>query len=739
MASALLTALSLWASTPAFAQTSTVTVLSPKAILEPCTNTAPCDKDGYPPTSSNADPEEGTLGAKLVVGKIIVAPRLVVTDDNSTDRIDDLRINEPNATATGVTRDIDYLDGLIDGQLRAGTYYVYFNLDKTNYDTNLPTSSATINKKGNTEKYTVSLQGTGFTAVAATTTINLEGSASIDQNDLRWLETGPGTVQASVGDIFIIRTKYSHQSAGALDSMILQSYYQGRALRLEQVNLYYYDTNGAETPSIKNLPAGCTTQVGSSPLACVPVGYQRVYLNQPDLPFASQPATLSSGDRWVGEFVFKVVGKGGSRFVPYFQTKPSTTSNWKLDTGYQNFQVEPPGQINPAVLTINKTFGATKVISGSEPPLVGSTTTYELVLNVANTGLDNSVNTTVTDVIPAGVQFASNFVASQGTSTWDAATSKITWTVGTLAADPDGAAGPLAGGTATLRFRVSVTPTASQAGTTIFLNNGALTSGNSQASNLAVSAGPSNALQTTAIVAGTPMLTVKKSVNKTSALPGDQLVYTIGYANTGNAAASGVVISDPLPSRTTFISATGGGTNTNGTVTWNIGTVNAGASGSVTLTVVLDATFPGGTTIVNNTATLSATGVSSLAGSTSTSVSASQKLSITKVISATTRRDVTVTNVATISSSETGALAPTAPVVTSDTALATITYNIVVANAGANADAKDLTVRDVLPAGVTFVSSTGGTYDAATRTVTWSIATLAANATQTFQLAVRVQ
>ncbi|HLL51980.1 MAG TPA: hypothetical protein VK447_00455, partial [Myxococcaceae bacterium] len=483
-------------------QNTSVAVISPKAILEP--SASPGDKDGYPPVSSSADPEEGTLGVSIAVASPIQNPRVVVVDDNA-DAVDDLTLNEVGATAAGVTRDVDGLDGLVDGVLAPGTYFVYFNLDKTGYDLNLPASSATASVRGDIERYTVSLQGSNVPATTTTYTISMQGSASIDQNDLRWLETAPGQVLANVGDTFAIRTKYSHQSAGSLYEMILQSYYQGRTIRLEQVNLYYYDTNGAEIASV---------QPG------VPAGWQRRFVNTPYLPQSNQPATLSSGDRWVGEFIFRVVGRGGSGFVPYFQTKPSQTSNWKIDTGYDGFQVEPPGEINPAILNIHKAFGSPAVVSGSEPPVVGKTTTYDLVLTVSNTGLDDSVNTVVTDVIPAGVTFAGNFTASQGTAAWDAAAAKIIWNVGTLAADPDGTNGPAQGGVATLHFHVSVTPTQAQVGTRIRLNDGAYARGNNRLSGGSIFAGPSEHLDTTAVGMPVHALSLSKAVDLSSASPG---------------------------------------------------------------------------------------------------------------------------------------------------------------------------------------------------------------------------
>lgn len=93
-----------------------------------------------------------------------------------------------------------------------------------------------------------------------------------------------------------------------------------------------------------------------------------------------------------------------------------------------------------------------------------------------------------------------------------------------------------------------------------------------------------------------PVLAVTKSAPAfTNAA---QFTYTLSWSNSGSAAAFGGVLSDVLPAGTTFVSATGGGTFNGTTVSWAIGDLAPGASGSVTFTV----TAPEGT--YQNQATL---------------------------------------------------------------------------------------------------------------------------------------
>lgn len=103
---------------------------------------------------------------------------------------------------------------------------------------------------------------------------------------------------------------------------------------------------------------------------------------------------------------------------------------------------------------------------------------------------------------------------------------------------------------------------------------------------------------------------VYKAVDKTFAYIGDTITYTISYRNYSKLGATGVTITDNLPAGLTFISATGGGTPSGSTVTWNIGNVTgfvsgglAATMGSVTLKVKVD---PAATGRLCNVATITA-------------------------------------------------------------------------------------------------------------------------------------
>src|ERR671934_13666 len=83
-------------------------------------------------------------------------------------------------------------------------------------------------------------------------------------------------------------------------------------------------------------------------------------------------------------------------------------------------------------------------------------------------------------------------------------------------------------------------------------------------------------------------LSVTKSDSPDPVLAGNNITYTLTVNNAGPSDATGVSLSDPIPAGTSFVSATGGGTNTAGTVTWSLGTIASGGSAQVTLVVKVD-------------------------------------------------------------------------------------------------------------------------------------------------------
>src|SRR5206468_1627496 len=72
---------------------------------------------------------------------------------------------------------------------------------------------------------------------------------------------------------------------------------------------------------------------------------------------------------------------------------------------------------------------------------------------------------------------------------------------------------------------------------------------------------------------------------------GSNIDYTLTLRNIGNAPATGVTITDPIPADTSFVSADAGGVNNGGVVTWSGLSVPFNSSVSVHLTVKIDTGF----------------------------------------------------------------------------------------------------------------------------------------------------
>ncbi|MDR0861330.1 MAG: DUF11 domain-containing protein [Oscillospiraceae bacterium] len=88
-----------------------------------------------------------------------------------------------------------------------------------------------------------------------------------------------------------------------------------------------------------------------------------------------------------------------------------------------------------------------------------------------------------------------------------------------------------------------------------------------------------------------PHLTITKSADpeENSTVPqGDTIIYTLLVENGGKLPATNVVVTDSVPTGTTFQSADNNGDESLGTITWNLGTLAAGTDETVTFTVTVD-------------------------------------------------------------------------------------------------------------------------------------------------------
>ena len=204
----------------------------------------------------------------------------------------------------------------------------------------------------------------------------------------------------------------------------------------------------------------------------------------------------------------------------------------------------------------------------------------------------------------------------------------------------------------------------------------------------------------------TPALGVSKSLSGadlTIVSPGDVVTYQLDFTSTGTDTATAVTLTDDLDSDLVFLSATGGGTHSGGTVRWNFGDLVPGDTNSVEVTVRVSANAASGT--IDNTARISAANVAEVSSNAVTiTVDTDPNIRLTKTI------DDDTTQAAVL---EAGRV---------------ITYRIRYENLGGG-DAADVTVTDVLPAELIgppqLAGGVSSSYEAATRTATWNLGTVA--------------
>ncbi|RKY17317.1 MAG: hypothetical protein DRP90_06845, partial [Planctomycetota bacterium] len=223
---------------------------------------------------------------------------------------------------------------------------------------------------------------------------------------------------------------------------------------------------------------------------------------------------------------------------------------------------------------------------------IGATIAYTLTYR--NSGGVTTTNTYINDTLPGDVTFSN---ASSG-GVYISATNTISWTI------PD--VGPSKTGTVT--FTVTVDDDTPDG--TVIENLGRI---NSEQTGLV----NSNVARVTVLA---PDLEVTKS-GPGNASEGEVITYTIQYANNGGAAATGVLISDTIPTSTTYrtgsmeidtgsgwVSLTDDAGDDAGVYNAGVitvrpgvtsGTVATGESGAIRFSVQIDSSLPDGTIILN--------------------------------------------------------------------------------------------------------------------------------------------
>ncbi len=118
-------------------------------------------------------------------------------------------------------------------------------------------------------------------------------------------------------------------------------------------------------------------------------------------------------------------------------------------------------------------------------------------------------------------------------------------------------------------------------------------------------------------IAGLAMEKVSDLYENSSVVAGSTITYTVTLKNEGEAALSGVTLTDTLPTGTTFVSGSDGVTVENGTLTWT-GDVAKSATVTVTYTVEVPASTKEGTLIVSDKTDVNGVGLGKITHTVST-------------------------------------------------------------------------------------------------------------------------
>ncbi|OGJ74039.1 hypothetical protein A2217_00110 [Candidatus Peribacteria bacterium RIFOXYA2_FULL_55_28] len=196
--------------------------------------------------------------------------------------------------------------------------------------------------------------------------------------------------------------------------------------------------------------------------------------------------------------------------------------------------------------------------------------------------------------------------------------------------------------------------------------------------------------------------TIEKTDNLTTVAPGETITYQVSVTNTSAVDATNVEVIDTLPSNVTYVAASDSGTFDGTRVTWDNLSIGAGDTKVLSLTVSVNSGAQEGT-LITNTASV----VNGPTALDQTTVVGELTFAISK------------------SDGRTGANAGE-----------TLIYTITVENTSST-DANSVTVRDTLPANVTYVSSdNGGTHSSGV--AQWTGLSIPAGQTLTLHLTVTI-
>ena len=381
-------------------------------------------------------------------------------------------------------------------------------------------------------------------------------------------------------------------------------------------------------------------------------------------------------------------------------TSSQTITNRTSILSHDQVDINPANDKSSVAVVVNTIDIVMLKTVDDATPDENQTLTYSV--KATNSGLGTATNITIKDTIPADLTFVTVTTLPSGTWNFDATAKILTWNVPAIAA----------AGNYTLQFTAKVN---SNTSSRTIINSAVMTSHDQ------VDINPVNDKSSVSAVVNTIDIALTKTVDDATPDEGQTLTYSVKITNSGLGTATGLVITDTIPSGLTFLTVgilpvgTWSYDSTTRAVTWNVPAVAAAGTYTMQFTARVDA-FMSSKTIVNTAAMTSHDEIDINATNDKSSVSV-------------------LVNTVEVS------MLKTVDDVTPDEGQ-TITYSLKVTNAG-NGTAMNVTVSDTIPSSLTFLTVTTlptGTWvlDSTTKILTWNIPSIASPANYTLKFTAKV-
>lgn len=426
-----------------------------------------------------------------------------------------------------------------------GQYYLQLQVLDSNY--NSSTANVTIDTQAHTPQAPTANAGPALWTVAGQT-LALSGLSS----------TAPAGETIS-GYQWTLLTK-----PAASTTQLSNPNSAGPTLRIDTAGDYVVQlmvtANGAtSSPTTVLISTSDVPPVASAGIAQTVYAGDTVYLHgtgsAPDgNPLTFRWSVIDSPEGWAPISV-----AGGTTASPNFATSYAGTYVAQLIVNNGHVDSTPSVTVITANTPTTADLSLAQTVS-STTPLIGANIQFTITLT--NLGPLATTSASVTDLLPAGLQFVSA-LPTQGSFN----SASGVWTVGPVQRN----------GTAQLVLTAVATTTSTQTNTATITASAPIDpiAANNVASTVVTPVQVAN-------------LTIVTTINNSTPLVGSNVVFTTTVTNNGPAAATGVQVSDLLPSGFAVISGlpSAGSYNT-GTGVWTIGGLANGATVTLTVTATV--------------------------------------------------------------------------------------------------------------------------------------------------------